>query len=423
MSLDSLVGCRDVLPPTEIHLMASKTPLQILLFRHPQDRDLAAFEDAIVRAVRGGRDTSGYLTTGDDLGEGLGIQLRTFDAEVPNRPAAAVLDECCHTCVIVLVDDTLLNSPALLDWLDQCWAHVRASDGRHAALAVPATERQAGDFAGKRPSLGALQIRSADTYGERAVRPAMVALFMLHTCRTLLSRSLTRAEGAPCESLDFLRLFISHAKVDGLPLAQALRHLIASVDWLSSFYDAKDLPAGCDWQLELERGVGSSLIIILRTDGYDGRPWCQQEVRWSDSYATPAVLVEARTGLNYPAAALPFDRAPMVRIPDGNLIRILFAALREGLRFLYFKRRVQELKETGALPDRVDLHVFSSPPSMPALLRVCRVARKRQAPRYIVYPDPPLGTGAYEAAHALVAEFAPPGTRLVTPNTLAATSP
>ena len=399
--------------------MATSTPLQILLFRHPDDRETVPHEDAIVNAIRGGKDLGGYLTSGEDLGEGLGIQLRTFGKERPPTDAGPMLDETCHTLVIVLIDSALLASDDVLEWLEQCWAHVRASNGRHAVLPLAMTERLGGEFASKRNfTLGAFQIRSAETFGERAVRPAMVAMLVLHTCRALLARGLARASASPFETSDSLRFFISHAKVDGLPLAQALKHLIASIDWLSAFYDAKDLPVGCDWQLELERGVGSSLIIMLRTDGYDARPWCQQEVRWSDSYATPAVLVDARTGLHYPAPALPFDRAPMVRIPDGNLMRVLFAALREGLRFLYFKRRVAELKQTPMIPANTLLSVFSLPPSMPALLRVCR-SLPQGAPHFIVYPDPPLGTGAYEAANALVTAYAPPGTRLTTPNTLA----
>src|ERR1700719_2296623 len=36
----------------------------------------------------------------------------------------------------------------------------------------------------------------------------------------------------------YLRLFISHAKLDGLPLAHSLRHLIGRFTWLEAFYDA-----------------------------------------------------------------------------------------------------------------------------------------------------------------------------------------
>ena len=95
----------------------------------------------------------------------------------------------------------------------------------------------------------------------------------------------------------------------------------------------------------MQAGTGSvnwneeSDLRLLSCSGrkrYNSHHWCQQEVLWADEYATPAVLVEARTNLNHPAGTLPFDRVPTVRIPDGNLLRILFLALREGLRFLYF---------------------------------------------------------------------------------------
>jgi hypothetical protein len=212
--------------------------------------------------------------------------------------------------------------------------------------------------------------------------------------------------------------------MDGLPLAHALKHQIGSLGWLQDFYDVDDIPPGSDWQRELEQGVGASLIVILRTEGYDTRPWCQQEVLWADEYATPAVLVDARTGLNHPAATLPLDRIPTARIPDGNLLRILFLALREGLRFLYFHRRVEQMRLDGDLPNPVELRVFAFQPSMHALLRVCRSlagsTEPSSTPRMILYPDPTFRSGLYEAANALVATYLPHA-RLVTPHTIAAT--
>ena len=165
---------------------------------------------------------------------------------------------------------------------------------------------------------------------------------------------------------------------------------------------------------------------MLRTEVYESRFWCKQEVLWADEYATPAVLVEARTGLDHPAGALPFDRVPTVRIPDGNLLRILFLALREGFRFLLFMRRVEQMKQGGMLPNPLELRVFSFAPSMSALLRACNSltgsTQPASTPRMILYPDPPLRAGTYEAAAALVGVYAPKGTRLSTPNTLAATT-
>ncbi len=395
-------------------------PLQILLIRHPDDQDVARYENAVVRAFQGGKEAGEYLATGEDLG----IQLQVFD-DVPPQPAPAMLDAFCHTLVVVFIDRALLDKStgAFWDWLVQCWNHIDAFGERHAMLSVAMDERIGRAFIEKRPQLQTLQLLHTYRLGEFAIRPALLALRILHECRLVLAAALPSIHG---HRPGYLRLFISHAKIDSLPLAHALRHQIEALGWLEDFYDVDDLPAGRNWQRELERGVGSSLIIMLRTEGYDGRPWCKQEVLWADEYATPAVLVEARINLNHPPGTLPFDRVPIVRIPDGNLLRILFLALREGLRFLYFFRRVEEMRRNGTLPSPIELRAFSFPPSMSALLRACRSLTDSTAPpatpRLILYPDPPLRSGLYEAAHTLVESYAPAGTRLATPNTLAATT-
>ena len=392
--------------------MATKPPLRVLVFRHPLDEEIKPYEEALVAAFQGGKEAGAYIAVGADLG----IQLGTF-ADAPPSPASSMLDEFCHTLVVVLVDTVLLEKPiALRDWLAACFRHVSGSTGgRHRMLPLAMDERVAARFA-RLDGLAGCQVQAMQSFGERAIRPAMVALRVLHEARVLLANGLKRVGGP--EPTGFLRLFISHAKLDGLPLAHALKHQIQATGWMGTFYDAEDLPPGCDWRTKLESGVGDSLIIMLRTEIYDNRYWCQQEVLWADEYATPAVLIEARTSLNHPAGTLPFDRVPTVRIPDGNLTRVLYLALREGLRFLLFTRRVEEMRDCGELPG-VSLRVFSYPPSMAALLRACRALAAEAGPRYILYPDPTLGTGAYEAAHALVAVEAP-GTILATPMTLPA---
>lgn len=398
--------------------MTAVAPLQLLVFRCLDDADTLPYEEAIVRALQGGKEAGGYLANGGDLG----IALREFTT-TPQLAAAAELDGFGHSLTIVLIDSGLVKiaDETFWDWLAACWEHTRASNKRHAVLPIALDERVGHAFTAKRPALSALQMLAVTELGERAIRPAMLAMRILHECRVLLARARTPPAGS---AAGFLRLFISHAKADALPLALALKSAIGSMPWLSKFYDVDDLPPGSDWKAELEAGIGSSLIIMLRTEMYDDRYWCQQEVLWADEYAIPAVLVDARTGLNHPAATLPFDRVPTVRIPDGNLTRILFLALREGLRYLHFIQLVENMKENGDLPSPFELRVFPFQPSMAALLRACRslMLSKEiaETPGLIIYPDPTMRTGNYEAAQALVNAYAP-GTRLVTPNTLAAT--
>jgi TIR domain len=392
-----------------------------MLFRAAGDTDMFPYEEAIVRALQGGKEAGGYLVSGEDLG----IQLQIFsEAPQAELSVSQMLDSFCHTLTVILIDPkfTKEGDAALWEWLADCWGRVDGSNGRHAIVAVAMDEKSGEDFYGKRQPLQELQLLQVYALGEKALRPAMLALRVLHESRILLANALalTPPPGSP---RGFLRLFISHAKIDGLPLAQALRYQIKTIGWLQSFYDADDLPAGSNWQRELERGVGSSLIVMLRTEIYDSRHWCQKEVLWADEYATPAVLVEARTGLQHSAGSLPFERVPVVRIPDGNLVRVLFLALREGLRFLHFMRRVEEMKRSGELPTPLEMRVFSYPPSMSALLRACHSIgisnSSPTTPSLILYPDPTLRAGVYEAGLALVEKYSP-GTRLVTPNTLVA---
>jgi hypothetical protein len=403
--------------------MVATAPLQVLLFRRTDDKDLTPVADAIVSAFQGSTDPKGYLAAG----AGVSVTPELFE-EAPIFPVGTKLDAACHTLVIVLVGRAFhralhnADDATLRNWLSNCWAHVDQSADRHRMLVFPVEESMARDFSGL-SGLDSLQIWPLHKFDEYALQSTMVALLALHEAHRLLALSLER-RSSDGQSYGRLRFFISHAKIDALPLARALKDLIHRIPWLRSFYDADDLLPGMNWKRELEQGVASSLIIVLRTDIYDTRYWCQQEITWADQYGTPAVLVDARTALNNESSALPFTRLPIARVPDGNLMRILSIALREGVKYLLFKRRAEEMKLNGPLPRNVALRVFSYPPSMRALLHACRSLQSANLPeatqKVILYPDPPLPEGEREAALALLDRHAPKTTMLVTPQTLIA---
>jgi hypothetical protein len=395
--------------------MAASQPLQVIILRHGNDVECAPFEQAAERAFKGGVAPSGYLAVGDDLG----VDLRIFNAcPDPAVSIQAMLDAACHTLVIAIVDFHALDDAPFLDWLTNCWGFIHQSKKRHDILLLALDERVAEKLRDKRPALQSLTSFTPQQLGERAIRTVLFSLRTLHDARVLLARALSPSPSGL--QTGALRLFISHAKLDGLPLAQSLQHYIQTIPWLRSFYDAIDLASESDWENALEAAAVSSLLIVLRTDAYEQRWWCQREALWCELHAMPAVLVEARPGLSYPAGDLPLERMPSVRIPDGNLLRILNAALREGLRYLLFQRRVLETRTSGGISPGAELRVFSYPPSMPALLRICgELVSHAPKPRFILYPDPPLRAGIYEAAQALVAATAP-GVQLLTLGTLAA---
>ena len=164
---------------------------------------------------------------------------------------------------------------------------------------------------------------------------------------------------------------------------------------------------------------------MLRTEEYDSRHWCQQEVLWADEYATPAVLVEARTNLNHPAGVLPLDRVPSVRIPDGNLVRYPFSCAARGAAILtlFAPRLGDEDERSFADSRRTACVYFPAQHGRVASGLSCSRGFNGEpncTPRHLI-SRPAVSAGVYEAAEALVTSYGPPGTRLVTPNTLAAT--
>ena len=387
--------------------ISTKPPLQFLIMRDERELDMTSFEEAIERALKGGPHTSGYLASGEDLG----VEIRTYK-RVPKvrHSLSKVIEAACHTVVVVLVGTVCATDKEWGRFLDKAWLHLRAHP-EHSLLLFARDEATGQRLLAARPGLHANTVIAVDQLAERALRPVFVALRALHEARKLITVALPG--GGP----NFLTLFISHAKLDGLPLAQSLKHVIRTMPWLRSFYDARDLSGVADWQTALETAAKSSLLIILRTDNYEQRPWCQKESLWAEEAAAPTVLVEARPGLAYPAGELPLERMPSVRIPDGNLYRILHAALRENLRYLLFQRRVAQMKSSGCIPAKREVIALSYPPSMSALLRVCQTLTSKNA--LIIYPDPPLRRGVHEAATALMEDVAPAGAKLVTPAMLA----
>ena len=269
---------------------------------------------------------------------------------------------------------------------------IQQSNGRHALRLIDMNARAAGRRKGFGTEFGGAVGLVIEETWEYALRPAYAALWVLHEARALLLRGLG-------EQNPKLRLFLSHAKRDGLPLAAALRFQIQALRFLEKFYDAEDLLAGKKLDEQLEAGVLDSMVLVLRTDIFDERPWCRWEVLKAEEHAKPMVIVEARTQLVHSASALPVSTAPWIRVPDGNVLRILAVALREAVRVAAGQRMVHALQEAKKL-SKQGVVFLPRTPSILALVRSSRRMRQQGASNdaLLLYPDPPLDTAAHEAA-------------------------
>lgn len=377
-----------------------QAPLQVIVCAGEPQGTAREFREALISAFQGGEN--GYLAGADDLG----VPIMEFFAE-PSKSADDQLAAALHSMMVVLICAKLTGNAKFMAWIDSCAAAVEQSPGRHRLLLLDLDGSMESFFASA-PQAGWSQALSAAELGERAIRPTKTALVALHRSMDVVSQASNLVGDKMC-------MFVSHAKLDGQPLALALTTMIKSLPGFEGFYDAQDIPWGADWRRVLESGVRESILIVLRTEIYESRAWCQREMMLADEYASPLIVVDLRNAMIAPPSQLSFDRAPLVRIPDGNLYRVIFMALREGLRARLHVRTVQALVDDRKL-DRTALRLVVRRPTMNALRATC-LAAMPTTELVIVYPDPPMYQGELDAANALVASYSR-NFRLTTPQTL-----
>lgn len=375
---------------------ANLPPLQLVLFEPSASDELCL---AVRRSLSDGGDESGYIGGGEDLR----VPIRAFPACPADSPRE-VIDGALHTLVVVVFDDALVRDRDLMQWLVEALDVVDtlANRGRHDFIPVLSSESVTEELCREWPRLCDRQFLKPWEFGEHALRAAFVSLYALHAARRLLLEALPSG-AAKCPQM---HLFISHAKGDGLPLALSIRSILKSHRWLDHFYDADDILPGTDWRRKLEHGVRDSVLIAVRTTHYASRHWCRQEVVWAEEYGVPIVVVEARTGLVHGADGLPFGHGPAAVVVDGNVVRVIYLALREGLRALLAIRRAVALVAAGVLGR--DPRILSRAPSPRQLLHLCRAIGQDAAE--IVYPEPRLDEAAEAIADAIVAKYSPNAT-------------
>jgi hypothetical protein len=399
---------------------ALPTPMRIVLCHKGSDWDARrgpvalALEELLVGDPTRGCDDLGFLmdlTAAIPLGGELYVRAYTT---APTKPPEVgdFLDEVLHTLVVPLIDPELLADPDFIEWLSAVARHPSTAAERHRLIAVARSDESLRAWTRLPEDLGLRDFQVLDfaSLGESDERVERLALRLLGD----VSQAAAFGRG---ESYDWrLKLFVSHAKWDGLSVAKSLRDLVTEFAWLDGFYDARSLDSRGHWDKQLRHAVTSSVVVAFRTDAYDHRPWCRNEMRWAEQRGVPIVCVDARHGLVHAPSGLAFELAPCVRILDGNLMRVLQAALRAGARAQLFRRRIHALREAGLLPEP-DPYLITSTVGLEAIGAAAMALRSAPEPRWICYPDPVLPKETLEVAQLLAAGV---GARLTTPSQLLA---
>ena len=184
------------------------------------------------------------------------------------------------------------------------------------------------------------------------------------------------------------KLFVSHAKADGDTAAKAIVDYVNSTNQdvpLKTFYDAKELTPGVNFQKQFEREIKNGTLLAIVSDIYDTRPWCIYELTTAKKRASPYRACRCgsiRTSRTYPYGAN-VPKVRVIEIGTAWIEPLLVQTLSEGMRCDLIEATAEQLRRAGAL--NKDALVLPRPPELFDLTDAAAL------PDQIVYPDPPLG--------------------------------
>jgi len=360
-----------------------RTPVQIVVVRDRTDRRTDVYVDTLRLAFEGSADPAGSPST--YLAEAVDLGIRVLEPE--GSLTAGEVDrllEGARDTVFVVIGAVSRDKAELV---------TVASDPTVVQVPSP-PDRGDREIQGARPRDGV----------EPALAPVVTALRTMERARHLLVSQMPGTRRVS-KSIGGLKLFISHAKLDGVPMAKSLIGVLQQLKAAGGsrvgfdyFYDAEHIEPGSVWRCVIKEQASSSMLIALRTEAYEGRFWCRREFLEAERRGLPMVVVDLRKDQYHDSAQLPFDVVPSVRVHDGNLIRVVFHAMAAHLRAL----RAQSMAPTAkVLPHR---------PSVYSLNGVMQAG----VPDKIAYPGPKLPVTFLQAVEPMLQRRGWPAAELVT---------
>ena len=342
----------------------SRAPLAVYVVWHPEARDSDEFARAIFRECCADPDMPARR------GLGIPVWFRTSVSPAA-APPPVPFGKAKRTAVFVLADDKLVAEPVWRDYVSDLTNSVSSSDVV-VGVALTAVSRLP-------PSLTVVQaIRLSDC------DPADREAELLNNVKNDLCR-LLKPEAKK------VKVFLSHAKQDGLNITMEVRRYLHERTKLDDFFDATDVPDGARFAEFITGNAGSlPVLLAIQTDIYGSRDWCRLEVLEAKRQRVPiSVLTAIQRG---EVRSFPYlGNVPVVCWHGkASLPVVVGVLLGEVLRDRYFPERVRAICLQRGISMKHE--VFTYPPELFTVLshRVETLAAGGKLGRYL-YPDPPLG--------------------------------
>lgn len=185
-----------------------------------------------------------------------------------------------------------------------------------------------------------------------------------------------------------INIFISHSREDGKRYAQDFNTYLTSNTSLDRFIDVHDIYKGDDFEATINTNLRSAALLVLCTDSYSSREWCQHEVLYAKSKRRPILLVDMlKDGekRRFPYMAnIKTMHLDYGDITDGQKRNIILNILFEVLRVKYSELKLSYLCRIFSIEN---ISIFPYPPE---LLTLMMEKKEHSDLKTVLYPEPPL---------------------------------
>ncbi|MHB8111705.1 MAG: TIR domain-containing protein [Syntrophorhabdaceae bacterium] len=187
-----------------------------------------------------------------------------------------------------------------------------------------------------------------------------------------------------------IKLFLSHAKSRdiGRLHAESIMHFIDNTN-MSRFFDAIDISPGFKFNEEIEKHIEESTVLLIGSDAYSSRYWCQREVLCAKQNHRPIIAVNCLenyedrifpAGSNVPCVHV----SPDTPLSESDILRILTAAILETIRYHHALDSLRYYQLQKWI--ETDCALVSRPPEISELLTLKEGGKIKK----ICHPEPPI---------------------------------
>ena len=193
-------------------------------------------------------------------------------------------------------------------------------------------------------------------------------------------------EVGKCSSIN---IFLSHAKMDGVGNLHAdeIRRYIDNTN-MNRFFDAYEISPGFKFDDEIINHIKKSTLLLIGSDSYSSRYWCQREVLCAKQFKRPILSVDCLkefedrvfpAGANIPCVHVSAD-TPII---ETDILRILIATILETIRHIHAEKSLKYYQKCQWID--VSCEVLSRPPEIRQIIEFSKSGVNK-----VCYPEPSL---------------------------------